>query len=166
MPQILVARMSWVVYLRPISQIVFLLGISIIYLAYWEEARSFLRNVLPSTPSIVPILISQLPLLAFITGILKAIWKVCLNRSLIIIIGLDGVEYRAGILPWKRHENFWKYDQIFTAMYATKPEFLGWLFRFGALIIVGREGSTREYRIDGLHNPRRAQSLICSRAEG
>ena len=161
----LVVRMGWVAYLRSLLLIVLLIGFTSLYISHWAKIHAFFLEVFANAPSFVSALIMIIPLIAFTAGVIKEIWQLLLNRSVAVMIGPNGVAYRSGILPWKRRENFWRYDQIYQAKYSNRPEFWGWVFRFGDLIITGREGSTREYRIAGLHNPKRAQQLISSQTK-
>lgn len=163
MEKSIVVRISWVVYLRSLMMIVLLVGIIIVYLGFWDEIYSFLFGAFTNAPPFVPVLVIFIPLIGLAAGAIMVCWQLLLNHSVAVTIGPNGVAYRSGILPWKRRENYWRYDQIYQAKYLNRPEFWGWVFRFGDLIIIGREGSTREYRIAELHNPRRAQALISSR---
>ena len=165
MPDTLIVRKSWVTYLRPLLGIVLYGIFALVYVYFWSDINAFFIGSSGDTQSGTIGFFMALPLIGFVIGTLSDIWQVCLNRSVMISIGPGGVAYRSGILPWKREESHWRYHQIYRAMYVNQPQFLGWLLRFGDLVIVGREGSTREYRIGGLHNPKRAQLLISSRTE-
>lgn len=166
MTETIIVRRSWVTYVRPGVRLAVMIAAAVAYLAFRGEVMLFLRDAAPTVQPVVHGAIAALPLLIFIVGACRAIWRILLNSSFILRIGKDGVDCREGILPWKKTEYYWRYNQIFGANYANRPEFLGWLLRCGDVTIVGREGSTRNYCIWGVHDPRRVQVLISGRAEG
>lgn len=70
-------------------------------------------------------------------------YRVLLLKSVTIAVAATGVEYRRGVLPWKRIVWVWQPRQIFRADFA--HGFLGWLFKSGSVTITGTEGVTSHF---------------------
>lgn len=161
-----VIRKSWIAFIKPVFSLIIL--ILLIYLAIHQHSRINEKVVTPllealeigSSYSTLTFVIILSPLI-FLLG--KAVYTLALLRTYKMTISERGVYFEGGLLPWKKDERFWTYSQIFEALYRTENQLLGWLLRFGTIIIVGKEGSTREYSISYMHHPREASSLINER---
>jgi hypothetical protein len=165
MSETLIVRLSWVKYVDPCMRLFVFATCTLYYLFLLDEIKAWVLKFLPNLSSGTLSILVVLPVLWFVLEMVRAAWTIWLNNTIVLTVAPDGVAYRGGILPWKRWEQYWRYHQIFSTKYANRPEFLGWMLRVGDLIIVGREGSTHEYRIRGIHNPRQVQMLISSRIE-
>jgi hypothetical protein len=157
---------SWVAFVKPVF--VTLLLLVIVYLALSNKAainRSFvyplLQNIgVDASYRSMTFALLMLPLLLML---LKSAYSVALLRTYRMTITDRGVYFEGGILPWKKEERHWGYSQIYEALYRTESQFLGWLLTFGTIVIVGREGSTKEYSITHMKNPREVSGLINER---
>lgn len=83
--------------------------------------------------------------------VIARIWRFFWLRSFTITVGDDLVTVRYGILPWTKFQRSWDGDQMHECLMESSG-FTNWLLRTGDLIIVGSEGSTREYRMRSIGN--------------
>lgn len=161
-----IMRKSWVLYLEPALRLVLLAALFLAGVAWWPEIKAFVQANTTDATATIGAFIPPVVLGLVGLGVLDTIWKMLLIRSEALTVTAAGVGYRKGLLPWKRMQLVWRYDQIYETRFGFRPQFWGWVFRCGDLVIVGREGSTREYRIRGLHRPNRAQALIAAQPTG
>lgn len=160
MAESLIVRRSWITYVRPVLAILVLLVLGVGHLAFYPEVMTFLRGANVASAGIAPGLLYAVPLLLLLAGIAGSIWKMVVNRSHRLTITPEAVIYESGVLPWRKEQMYWKHHHIYRAVYRNDHRFLGWLLRFGSLVVVGKEGSTREWTFKGLHDPKRAQLAI------
>jgi hypothetical protein len=68
---------------------------------------------------------------AFVLGVAGASWS---TSSVRWVVNKDGIEGTGGVLPWKRANFYYTFDQIFD-VYWRRPKiaFLGWLFNVGTI---------------------------------
>lgn len=72
-------------------------------------------------------------------------------RSIKITVGDKGVSYKHGIIPWKKFNYYWHNDQIYGSE-VSGSGFIKWLFKYGTVHIIGKEGTTRKTPIKGIGN--------------
>lgn len=159
----LVVRKSWVNYVAPALSLSALAAAAGLVLAWRGPIdQSFREAVGASGSTALPWLAVAL---AFVLMAAGGAYRIALLRSAVLRIDDDGVSFTAGVLPWARTEMYWRPYQIFGAAYRLDRRFLGWLLRYGSVIVCGREGTTREYALAGMHAPKAAQLRIAALAD-
>ena len=97
--------------------------------------------------------VATVTLVAVLTGMLIAYRLV---RKILMLISMytmrlrvleDRVLYNKGILPWNKFHRGWYDYQIYDCLFSTSNKFFGWLFDYGDLHIIGKEGTTQQYTI-------------------
>ena len=161
-------RVSWMAYVRPI--IVMLLGSAISFFMIYNTTFGRLKLIddwgLVDEMTTLDDARSMVSVIAFALVII-VLWR--LTRKILNLLSLwtmrlrvsdKHVSYSQGILPWNRFSRYWEDYQVYEALYSTPDRFLGWLFNYGNLHIVGQEGSTQQYTIYFLGNVRTACDMI------
>jgi hypothetical protein len=148
MPSQITFRTSWIAYVGPILSLLF-------WLAFIAGGIWFYEN----NPSISSIMI-YIFIISLSIWFFRIIWKVSLLRSKVLTIYDRKVCFNYGILPWRKTSLQWHCYQIFSSECRNPNSFWCWVCRYGTLVIIGKEGSTKEYSISLLHNPNRACGII------
>lgn len=124
-----------VAYLTPVAVIAILLGAYIL---------------IDADPVLVVVAVILIPI---------AVYNVLVARSALLTVDATGVRYSAGVLPWRKFSCQWTPDQIFSVR-SDERGVLRWMFGYGTVSIVGKEGTTREVSIARMSQPRDCAAAI------
>jgi hypothetical protein len=130
---------SWIVYFGLSFRFLIEVAILTVVLCIRHWIIAFLSEVLNRKIEVDSYIFLGYALLMLIS-LGNFIYRISLMRSVSFKVGNDGVTFRSGVLPWKKQEFFWSYDQLFRTTYG--HSFLGWLFNYGHIILIDSKGIT------------------------
>ena len=156
---------SWLLYLGPSACLILFVCIFSFLVLNSNEVKAY--TGFHGSPGVnAETMFFIMPYIIAASLCLLVAWRIALLRSVKLSVHNDYVSFVSGILPWSKEEQHWAPHHIFNARYQYRGNFIGWMFRFGDVIVVGKEGSTREYYIHGIHRPRYASIAINQLSSG
>lgn len=125
------------VYIGPIFWMIVWLGALLSYFAF-DLPSALARWSAPLAQQRVWLYVVPIVLAALFIG--RNYYRILLLKSIRITVSTAGVDFRGGVLPWKKYGWAWQPQQIFRATFT--HGFFGWLFKSGSVTITGTEGVT------------------------
>jgi hypothetical protein len=163
----MVHRIHWFAYIRPVLLLGLKLVVALSIALVAIPARAGITEQLIATLGLNAGLSNSLVLGTYLLGLLAFVWSAA--RSVIYILELrqvrvgvseNCVEYWHGLFPWDQHYIRWYPDQVYNATFTWATKYVGWAFKYGAVIITSMEGTTRETRVRQLSRPDRLAGAI------
>lgn len=148
------------VYIGPVFWMILWLATLLSYFAF-DVPGALARWSAPLAEQRLWLYVVPIVLAALLIG--RNYYRILLLKSVTIAVSPTGVEYRRGVLPWKKIVWVWQARQIFRANYA--HGFMGWLFKSATVQITGTEGVTSHFSESAIGGARKCVEEINALAQ-